>query len=402
MSADSWSILNEKLAAGESEQAKAVAEVLIGAQNISFRDLTDATRYAINAKQSTVALVLLAGDERFLRCQDSVPLQEFLSEMTTLLAACWREKMDEPARKIVDMSLHALSEPLPSKTRELAEVVSGFARMAGRLALLRKDDAWFEIIAVQTMTWMALADAGTVDGQALPVLESWMHRIVKHERLSAVSVIFAVMALLVPTAADRKKFSGDFLREWRVAAATACLNPQSRVSAAMVEQLLLFAIKLEDKAFWPPAAQTIGEVAGFAITRNGVAEGFSVLRPLLDVGRVMLGDELKFGTGTDTDSLRQLIIRLICEQTLRVCNLAARNDITAVTGDKLEEMYINWMGTLEYEPHIRSIRRFCQLLLIIWSHKHRRAAKKWAPRETELAEPLLLSGEDQAKLAFLL
>lgn len=402
MSADSWAVLNEKLATGESEQAKSVAETLIGRQNLSFRDLVGATRHAISAKQPEVALVLLAGSEQFIRCRDVVVLQELISEMTTLLAACWREKMDAPAHKITDLVLHALSEPFPDRTKELAEVVAGFARTAGRLALLRKDDAWFDIIAMQTMTWMALAYAGAVDEQALPVLDSWMHRIVKHERLAAVSILFTVLAILVPTAADRKKFGEDFLREWRVAAATACLNPQSRVSAAMVEQLLLFALKLEDKVFWPPVAQTIGEVAGLAVTKNGVAESFSVMRPLLDVGRVMLGDELKFGTGADADSLRQLIIRLVCEQTLRVGNLAARSDITAVTGDKLEEMYKSWMGTLDYEPHVRSIRRFCQLLLIVWVHKHRRAAKKWAPRERELSEPLLLFEEEQEKLIFLL
>ena len=402
MSADPCATLSEKLAAGDGEQAGVAAGILLGGQKLTFRELIGAARHAVSAKQTETALILLEGAGRFACVKDAVAAQEFIGELTTLLGICWREKMDSPARKVVELVLHALNEPLPARTKELAAAVAEFARMAGRLALLRKDDAWFESIALQSMEWISQTPAGILEEQALSVLDAWLHRIVKHERLGAVPALFAALAMLNSTDPDRKKSGEDFLREWRVAAATACMNPNSLLSAELVEQLLLFALKLEDRMFWLQVARTVGEVAALAATRNGVRDGFSVMRPLLDVGRVMLGDELKFASGPDPESTRQLIIRLVCEQALRVASLAARNDITAVTGDKLEEMYKSWMETPDYEPHFRSIRRFCQLLLIIWTHKHKRAARKWTPRARELSEPLLITEEEQGKLTFLL
>ena len=122
----------------------------------------------------------------------------------------------------------------------------------------------------------------------------------------------------------------------------------------------------------------------------------------MDLGRIQLNDELKFGTGPDPENPRQRIIRLVCLATLQIADVAAHGDMGAVVGDKIEEMYRTWAADPHFEPQVRSIQRFCQLLLIFWANNRKRAAKKWAPREKMLAEALLLSEEDREKLTFLL
>jgi hypothetical protein len=174
------------------------------------------------------------------------------------------------------------------------------------------------------------------------------------------------------------------------------------MASQFVEHLLLFTVRSADSELWLPVSEKIGEAAVLAVSKHGVQAAFSVFRPLLDVGRVNLGDELKFGTGPDPDSMRQRIIRLVCRETLRIAEMAAHADLYAVSGDKIEEMYRCWVSDPQYESHIRPIRRFCQLLLIFWSINRKRAAKNWTPRDKTLSVPLLLTEEDQAKLSFLL
>jgi len=164
---------------------------------------------------------------------------------------------------------------------------------------------------------------------------------------------------------------------------------------------LLLTIRAEETAFWRPVTQKIAEVASLAVAKHGVSASFTVFRPLLDVGRVNLGDELKFGTGPDETSLRQLIIRLVCTEAIRVADMAAHKDFSAITGDKIEEMYHSWLRDPSYESQTKSIERFCQLLLIFWSLNRKRAARRWTPREEKLAAPLL-SEEERGKLSFLL
>ncbi len=402
MSVKQTHLLRQQIAAGDYVEAADTAKLLKGNSGIGFDELIQEVHYAVNARQANLALVLLEDCQRFFEPAGSADLLENrLDQLTVLVASCRREKMDDPARQLVALVLHLLDKPDFPLEQGLVAAVAKFAGIAGRYALRRKDLIWFGQIALPSVSWATRCENCAVSEHFFPVLESWMHRITSQALFNGVPVFFEAAFLLLMAENNKAEFMARFLQEWRSVAATACLNPDNPLASQWVEQLLLMTIRLEEKAYWRPVAQRITEVASLATVKHGVAASFSVIRPLMDVGRVNLGDELKFGTGPDESSMRQLIIRLACNAAVHVADMASKADFAAVTGDKLEEMFHSWLRDPSYESQARSIERFCQLLLIFWSLNRKRAARKWTPRAEKLSASLF-SDADRGKLSFLL
>lgn len=260
---------------------------------------------------------------------------------------------------------------------------------------------WFGEIATQTFGWASRLQQVGLAEFFLPTLDAWMHRITRNDLVEALPAFFDAVYFLYLAEADQEAFMTDFLLEWRATATIACLNPVSPMASEWVAQLLLLTIRTENPICFRPVVQRIGEVAGLAVIKHSLQDSFPVFRPLLDVGRVNLTDELKFGSGPDPASLRQRIIRLICDEMLKISDMASRAEVMAVAGDKIEQAYQCWIKDPAYESQLTSIERFCQLLLIYWSMNRKRAARKWTPRDTRLSDPIL-TDEDRAKLTFLL
>ncbi len=399
MSVSGWEVLRQRISAGEFEQALQSVPDLAAAKATTLSDMSAAIHHAIYARQPELTLTLLEGTRRFFAVSGPDDLRGLLGQMTAVLAACTREKMIEPAQKTTEMVLGLLSDPNCPASGELLPAGAKFAGWAGRFALRRNDGAWFAEIVSRTAAWAAKTGSGEA---MLETVDSWLHRILRYDRVEAIPALFEALSALYDAVEGKNAFLTNFLTEWRAVSAMACLNPESPAASLLVEELLAFAARTKEPENWAPVVEKVGEVAALAVTKHGIAAGFPVFRPLLDLGRLQLNDELKFGTGPDPENPRQRIIRLVCLATLRIADMAAHGDMGAVAGDKIEEMYRTWAADPRFEPHARSIQRFCQLLLIFWANNRKRAAKKWAPREKMLSEPLLLSEEDRGKLTFLL
>ena len=402
MSVSGWEVLRRRISAGEIEQALQSVPDLAAARGTTLSDMSAAIHHAIYARQTELTLSLLEGTRRFFALSGPDDLCGLLGQMTAVLAACTREKMMEPAQKTTEMVLELLSAPNCPASGELLPAGAKFAGWAGRFALRRNDVAWFAEIVSKSAAWAAKTGSGQTGEAMLETVDSWLHRILRYDRVEAIPVVFQALSVLYDAVEEKNAFLTNSLIEWRAVSAMACLNPESPAASLLVEELLAFAARTKAPENWAPAVEKIGEVAALTVTKHGVVDGFPVFRPLLDLGRLQLNDELKFGTGPDPENPRQRIIRLVCLATLRIADIGAHGDMGAVAGDKIEEMYRTWAADPRFEPQARSIQRFCQLLLIFWANNRKRAAKKWAPREKMLSEPLLLSEEDRGKLTFLL
>jgi len=402
MSVSGWELLRRRISAGEFEQALQSVPDLAVARSTRLSDFSAAIHHAIYARQTELTLSLLEGTRRFFAVSGPDDLRGLLGLMTAVLAACTREKIIEPAQKTTEMVLELMSAPSCPASGELLPAGAKFAGWAGRFALRRNDLAWFAEIVSRSVAWAAKAGSGQSGEAMLETVDSWLHRILRYDRVEAIPVVFEALSVLYDADEEKNAFLANFLTGWRAVAAMACLNPESPAASLLVEELLAFAALTKEPENWATVVEKVGEVAALAVTKHGISVGFPVFRPLLDLGRIQLNDELKFGTGPDPENPRQRIIRLVCLATLRIADMAAHGDMGAVAGDKIEEMYRTWAADPRFEPHARSIQRFCQLLLIFWANNRKRAAKKWAPREKMLSEPLLLSEEDRGKLSFLL
>lgn len=402
MSASHWEILRTQISEGEYTQAEKSIDALSVDFTLNLPLYFSILRHAIHARQPALTGILTGkGIDGLDKVAGSLLYVHCLEEAELVLAACAREKMDEPARQWIEAIAGSLERQSDKNSYATVKAVASFAEKAGRYALRKKEIDWFADVAQQTTRWLSQSELREAQCLLMSVFESWMHRIQRHSLVDALPVFFDSALLFLQATRMKEAFWNQFLPIWRVAATISSLNPFHSMASDWVEQLLLLLIRSESGFAWRPVVRVIGEVSRVAVSKHDFSQAFPVFRPLLDIARVNLADEIKLGNGPDPESSRQENLRLFCGETLRIAEIAARNDVTAVAGDRIEEMFQAWIVDPDYEAQFRSIQRFCQLMLIYWTVHRRKSSRKWAPREPQLTEPVL-SETDRQKLSFLL
>jgi len=328
-----------------------------------------------------------------------MPADSGLQEANTKLALAMQERDADQVRLLLDSSITAWANSPHSSDRQ---DVLQFATLAGRWALQRNDMVLFTDIAERTGRWCStVTQAGAAEG-ILPVLDSWLHRIIRHDRSDAIAPLFGALQAACKGTGMPETLLQGFLPDWRVAAGQAALNPESPMARMLVESLLQFAAAYEKQDIWFLALDAVSQVGALSVQKYGVVDGFPVVLPLLEQGRILLLDELKFADGPDSDSLRQAVIRRICRQGLHVAEIAARADVTTNAGDMIVLLHQSWKSTPMMDSYEKSIKKFCQLLLLYWANNRKRTARRWEPQDAEMRVPLLFTEEEHAKLTFLI
>jgi hypothetical protein len=136
-----------------------------------------------------------------------------------------------------------------------------------------------------------------------------------------------------------------------------------------------------------------------AIERHGLAGGFALILPLLEIGRELLALELKFGSADNAGSFRQQALFLLVRENLALAEYIARRDMVTTAGDILAELHRLWLGAGRANP--KAAKRFCQLLAAFWLRTRGSHAKR-AVISDDLAIPTLLTETDKQRLGFLL
>ena len=203
MSVSGWEVLRQRISAGEFEQALQSVPDLAAAKATTLSDMSAAIHHAIYARQPELTLTLLEGTRRFFAVSGPDDLRGLLGQMTAVLAACTREKMIEPAQKTTEMVLGLLSDPNCPASGELLPAGAKFAGWAGRFALRRNDGAWFAEIVSRTAAWAAKTGSGEA---MLETVDSWLHRILRYDRVEAIPVVFETLSALYDAAEEKSVF----------------------------------------------------------------------------------------------------------------------------------------------------------------------------------------------------
>jgi len=227
MSVSGWELLRRRISAGEFEQALQSVPDLAVARSTRLSDFSAAIHHAIYARQTELTLSLLEGTRRFFAVSGPDDLRGLLGLMTAVLAACTREKIIEPAQKTTEMVLELMSAPSCPASGELLPAGAKFAGWAGRFALRRNDLAWFAEIVSRSVAWAAKAGSGQSGEAMLETVDSWLHRILRYDRVEAIPVVFEALSVLYDADEEKNAFLANFLTGWRAVAAMACLNPES-------------------------------------------------------------------------------------------------------------------------------------------------------------------------------
>lgn len=303
----------------------------------------------------------------------------------------------DKARYWIETGIVAWAKDLNSCPRQ---DVLQFATTSGRWALQRGDMPLFSDIVRQITGWSVCHREEFQD--VLAVIDAWMYRIVKHSRHEAVSPLFDGLTTLCAGTAMKAEWLRRFLPDWRSAAGRACLNPESVTAPALVDGLIKLGLSLNKPEQWKICLEGMFQVACLAVQRHGMKDGFIMIFPVAELGRRLLIEELKFGDGPDGDSLRQYVVRAICAGTLQSAEIAARNNVTSSAGDMIVELYQAWTADPAMAAYEKSIKKFCQFVLLYWANNRKRTARYWEPRDERLRVPILFTDEEQTKLTFII
>jgi hypothetical protein len=107
-------------------------------------------------------------------------------------------------------------------------------------------------------------------------------------------------------------------------------------------------------------------------------------------------DELKFGEFSDDYRKKRLFV--IVRECILLAELKARQDMTKSTGEVIAEIYEYWVRFPQTAGINKSLKKYCQFLLIYWQNTRQRQSRRGMPDNKRLIEPMLVSDEDKKRL----
>lgn len=331
-------------------------------------------------------------------------------------------KMDLPdvARQLTAVGVHALKERenfLAAKAAEGIFALLAFRKLIaseelvrlslqgikeiGATALYRRDFGLFREIAVQLAEWTNEKNDPEILQKLVDILAIWLYDIVKNEEEQALEVMRNFLFRII----ESKGFSDDeislLLQEWLRLAGIAALNPASVLAPPMMFAGLQAAAKQENLSLWTLALSAAGQISAQGIQQRGVTKAFSVLYPILETGRILLGNELKFGGDGYADSYRQQALRVVINENLILMNLAARRSLISTVDEMIAETRDSWLDYSQACYTRKQAKKYCQLLYFYWRQTQGKSANGGKETETALIVPLRLTEQEQKRLKFL-
>lgn len=351
---------------------------------------------ALNANNPDTVSFVIDAFRPLVRQLPSEAVVSAVDQLTLISAVSLKRKHNFLAAKVAECIFIIMEQPNLSADRKVAVAAIKALKVIGVLVLRRRDVALFREINMRLSAWLAAnPKADEIAGEVASALAAWLHRITWLNEVS----LFTVMANSAYNLVEADAFTDDgiecIIDEWGNVAAAACLNPRSPLAGLIIEFMFTVANNRKNNRHWIKVIAAAGRVAKLAIHRHGLIGAFMVIYPILEVGRRLLWAELKFTEYSD-ESRQQLLFRVVRE-CLILLTYAARQNILGSTGETIAELYKHWAGQTEIAINPKSIKKYCQFLLLFWL-KNSRQSRKCMPSDFEFVEPMLFSEAEKQKL----
>ncbi|VBB08737.1 Hypothetical protein LUCI_4015 [Lucifera butyrica] len=360
--------------------------------------LTALILQALDRKQFDIAGMVMDAYSPLLR---TVPLDyvpQVTGHLTLIAAISLKERRNFLASKALDHIYFIWSHGEWCENAGVVHSALRAFRIIGYLILRRRDEPFFRDISNQFVQWSGKGCARSMPSDLLHILVGWMHRIVKIDDMRLFNVMEDMIARLVEQGLFGEAAMSAWLREWQNLAGVACMNPDSSMGSLLTTQILRFGAPAEAGIPWDLAVSNVGQTARLAISLHGLKDAFPVFYVLLNRGRILFTDQLKFSSLEHMGRSRQNDLYLITRECLTVIEFVSRSSMTSSAGDVIVELFHYWLAYPPAASHAKSIKKFCRFLLVYWSKVRPRQAKKGMPVYDELCRPSLLSEQEQEKL----
>ncbi|MDD4601986.1 hypothetical protein SDC9_27474 [bioreactor metagenome] len=349
---------------------------------------------AIRNKQPDIAAIVIGAFRPLIRNIAIQDLALAIEQLTLIAVLATRLKYSFLLAKVVEAVFEAAGRKECSHDSKAMLAVLRSTRIIGTFALRRHEYELFRELLVR------LKKLVTGSGNSIPEVEwlfvMWLHQLAKSGDDAALESVANLALELFDSQAISINGAIIIITESSKAAGTASLNQSNKVSPLILQFILELASKSRDPALWRKAVNVIGQVSTLAVSRRGIAEAFDVFLPMLETGRRLLADELKFGVFTDDYRKNRLFV--IIRECILVAELNARQDMTKSTGEVITEIYEQWVRLPQSAAINKSLKRYCQMLLLYWQNTRQRQARRGMPDNKRLLEPMLISDEDKKRL----
>lgn len=319
-----------------------------------------------------------------------------VNQLTLLGVIALKKKQNFLTAKAVDCILFIMEQNNGKDERKVVVAAIKGLKILGLRSLRRRDLDLFREINKRLSSWfIARPAADGINAEIANILMAWLHRSVWLNEMVLFSVIRDAISNLVKAQAFDEKGIEIIIEGLGDVAASASLNPNSPIASLILTFMFELGNERKSKELYLRIIAIAGRVAKLAIHRHGLVPSFAILHPLLEYGRKLLWEELNFIEWAD-ENRQQLLFRVVRENLI-LLTYAARQNLLGSTGESIVDIFKCWIGYSEVIIQPKSVKKYCQLLLLFWL-KNKRQAKKYMPCDAEFTEPILFSNREKQRL----
>ncbi len=319
-----------------------------------------------------------------------------VNQLTLIGVTSFRKKQNFLAAKVVDCILFIMDQGTGGAEPKVLTASVKALKVLGVLALRRRDAGLFREMNIRLSVLFAASprtDYLTVEITSM--LSAWLHRIIWINE----PLLFTVMVDFISNLIRDDVLVGDgvegIIDELGDAGSSACLNPHSPLTTLILDFMFTLGNNQKTMRHYARVIAISGRVAKLSVYRHGIVKAFSSIHPLFEFGRTLLRAELKMIESIDTT--RQKILFSVVRENLIILEYAAKQDLLGSTGETIVDVFRCWEKHPEGIMNLKSVKKYCQLLLLVWL-KNKRNGKKYMPNDTAFIEPILFSNRERQQL----
>lgn len=351
---------------------------------------------ALNSNKPDIVSFILDAFRPLVRQLPPPAVVGAIDQLTLISVVALKQRQNFLAAKVVECIFFIMEQTNVTGDRTVVAAGIKALQVIGVFGLRRRDTALFREINMRLSLWLvANPKTDDITEEIANMLTAWLHRIVGLGDVSLFTIVADFTFGMMEAEVLCDDGTSIIIEEWGNIAASACLNVQSPMASLIVDFMFKVANKQSSHKQWIKVIGITGRVAKLAVSRHGLLPAFMIMHPMLEFGRKLLWAELKFVECVD--ELRQQLLFRVVRECITILAYAAKQDLFGSTGQSIVDLFQYWVGQPNIMANPKSIKKYCQLLLLFWL-KNKRATKRNMLYFTEFIDPTLFTNMEKQRL----
>lgn len=361
------------------------------------RTLTSLLLACMRSGRMEAMRVLLTAMEAMLRQDPDGQHEMALQDMGLLCHSAYKSRQAEVLAGVARSTIAILEHTtMPGRYVMAAEGLAA----AGVSAMRMKDAGAAQEIFDQCSAGFARAEGLGVGEVLAPILERWLHQMMKAGDAHMFGPYREMAAQLWLNNALSAVQQDQLVRTWCQTAGIACRNPRSPFGPWILQLVLDALCRHNFAGRRPQTVSMVFQILEQQFARQGFRESFFVFRPVLECGRKLLIQHQAFQYWRNEE--RRELLHLLVRSCVSLTASVARKEIMLTPADIVAEIHQAWRRQSDGgEQYRRSMKRLCQLIYLYWQKTWWRQAKRqgetkqfagsaaWEKDTTEILQKIL-------------